>query len=307
MDRTGTTIFVRDGHNGGGCGALSDGTHWRKILLGPPVGVDGVGDNSGGIYAVADLPDAVTMAGAHVFCSDGTVWRVTKTDAMVSTLTPNGISGLVTWYSARDIVGLGNNDPVTIWPTSAIDGDDADDTLNNLPPTYKTNVYNGQPCVRFLSSGGQLTAPLPTTSVNFTMVVVSTFHNDEFGTGGNIVTNGAGTTGYGLNTQGTSGIRAIFSGVAFGDSAYSENPEGLHVFMLRRVSGTTTLYIDGQEVNSLGVAPNPPLARLSIGTEELMYQFAGDIAEILLWDNAINLTSAEQLREQFNGIYGIGA
>lgn len=73
---------------------------------------------------------------------------------------PSDISGLLLWLKADAIVGLSDGDPVSTWEDSGPIGNDFSEALT-IRPTYKTNILNGLPAVRFdgvndrlLKSGG---------------------------------------------------------------------------------------------------------------------------------------------------------
>lgn len=69
----------------------------------------------------------------------------------VGALAPNDVTGLALWLKADAITGLVDNDPVTTWVDSSGAGLDATGS-GATRPTYKTNVVNGLPVVRYGTS-----------------------------------------------------------------------------------------------------------------------------------------------------------
>ena len=63
---------------------------------------------------------------------------------------PHSIPGCYIWLSADNISGISDGSPVTSWvdPVSGLAG-----TVVGTPPTYRTNVVNGLPAVRFNADG----------------------------------------------------------------------------------------------------------------------------------------------------------
>src|SRR5439155_17313853 len=60
---------------------------------------------------------------------------------------PAEIGGLKLWLKA-DALALNNNDPVSTWTDSSGNGN-SPTSSGTKRPTYKTNVLNGKPVVRF--------------------------------------------------------------------------------------------------------------------------------------------------------------
>lgn len=67
----------------------------------------------------------------------------------VSLFTPTSVSGLKLWLEADRIVGLANADPVVTWADASGLGNDVTQATGSKQPTYRTNVLNGKPVVRF--------------------------------------------------------------------------------------------------------------------------------------------------------------
>lgn len=68
-----------------------------------------------------------------------------------SSFAPTDIAGCELWLDASQITGLVDDDPVATWPDMSDPGSPFDFTQTNPAkrPTYKTNILNGRPVVRF--------------------------------------------------------------------------------------------------------------------------------------------------------------
>jgi len=62
---------------------------------------------------------------------------------------PNTITGLLAWWKADAITGLSDGAPVSSWPDSSVNGNNATQASSGNRPLYKTNILNGKPVVRF--------------------------------------------------------------------------------------------------------------------------------------------------------------
>jgi hypothetical protein len=87
---------------------------------------------------------------------------------------PTNVSGLQLWLKADAIVGLNDNDPVTDWQDSSSANNDAASGggtgLN--PPTYKTNILNGLPAVRFDAVNDGMITPLVLSAAPYSIFLV---------------------------------------------------------------------------------------------------------------------------------------
>ena len=86
---------------------------------------------------------------------------------------PLDIAGCILWLKADAITGLSDDDPVTTWPDSSGNGNDATQATAGKKPLYKVGIQNGLPVVRadgtddFMSLTG-MTAP----AGGFTLIAV---------------------------------------------------------------------------------------------------------------------------------------
>lgn len=66
--------------------------------------------------------------------------------------TPSSITGQLGWFKADAITSLSDADPVTTWVDSSSNAYDATQSTAANKPTYKTNIQNSLPVVRFAAA-----------------------------------------------------------------------------------------------------------------------------------------------------------
>jgi len=73
----------------------------------------------------------------------------------VAAFSPDDVSGLSLWLKA-DALSLNDGDPVTTWTDSSTNSNDATQATAAKKPTFKTNIVNSQPVVRFDGTDDEL-------------------------------------------------------------------------------------------------------------------------------------------------------
>lgn len=68
---------------------------------------------------------------------------------------PNSLSGLHMWLRRDGLSGLNDGDAIATWSDSSGNGNNATQATAGNKPTYKTNIVNGFPVVRFASSSAK--------------------------------------------------------------------------------------------------------------------------------------------------------
>lgn len=72
------------------------------------------------------------------------------------TWTPLSLSSVVAWFDASQLSGLSDADPVSSW-TDVVGGNHAIQGTGTKQPSYRTNVLNGRPVLRFGGDDGLAT------------------------------------------------------------------------------------------------------------------------------------------------------
>lgn len=227
-----------------------------------------------------------------------------------------GNAGVVAWFKADGISGVADGAPVTVWPDVSGRGGHAQ---TSTPPTLAANAINGRAAVRFDGAQSQyLSFPRPVQD-DFTMFVV--FRSTQ-GSGGS----GAFYDAAGIVNGEVGGVTNDF-GTAFSESGRvvvgTGNPDtsvrsvsGLndgqpHVFAFRRVreSGTIGVYVDdlqGVTNSDAGKQALTAPSKLVIGAQQTLINFfTGDIAEIIIYDEALSGSQRQSIRSALYGKYGL--
>lgn len=219
----------------------------------------------------------------------------------VSDFTP--AAGNVLWLKA-DSLALANNDPVTTWSDSSGSGNHVTQSSASLKPTYKTNIINGLPVVR--GDGGDHLAHtgVVTSSQQHTMMIVlkantnSTvpFYN------GNSSANGWGFF------QGGSGTRNVLFGGAVDKTDGSVSLTDFEIWEHVWNGSVSSFFVNGvsEDLTDPGTAPggDPTGDTLVMGLPG-GNQWVGDVAEIIVWDNAVSLANRQAARNYLSNKYAI--
>lgn len=85
-------------------------------------------------------------------------WLWVNTVVGASSVTPEDVAGLIVWLDADAITGLADLDPVASWDNIASGGGSETFSQSTAAarPTYRTNILNGLPAVRFDGSADHL-------------------------------------------------------------------------------------------------------------------------------------------------------
>jgi hypothetical protein len=237
-------------------------------------------------------------------------------DSEVASAVP---SSLAVWLRADAISGISHGSPLSTWVDSTGNGYNAIQPLVSRQPLFITNVFNGNPAIRFNASSNSYLWLYRPVQDDFTMIFV--FRSSQgLGTGINFW-EGAGLIngeqsgavsdfGLALNANGQ-----ILAGVGNPDTTirsgtgFNNNQPHVVTFKRTRNTGAIALYVDGVLVaagtggtQSLG-SPNC----LVLGAQGVVNNYlSGDFAEVQVYSAA--LSDAERLGQEraLRCKYGIG-
>jgi len=211
------------------------------------------------------------------------------------------LSGLVLDLDANKLA-LSDNDAVATWADESGLGNDATQATAGSRPTYKTNILNGNPVVRFDGTDDYLSVGNATAIVDFTgghVVVVATVTslqdsfilahftpdtNDRFYI--NITSAGKVLTGLG-NKIGAESVSTITAGNSY-------------VFEMAWDGSNVKLYIDGVEEASDAYTHDPAassgldLGRASNSGDRYIH---ADIAQIAIYDQILTTQEREDVKD----------
>lgn len=215
---------------------------------------------------------------------------------------PSQIPGLKLWFNAGAL-SLNNNDPVSSWTDLSGQGNHATQATGTKQPTYKTNVLNGRPVVRFDGVDDYLqtaafSAPLSQPS---TMFVVCSFSGlsdtatDGLTAGARhlLVQSGATTVGISAGTY-----------LSYTDAS----PSGVSIWSALYNGTTSELYRNGAS-KAAGNAGTNQLAGLTIGADHRAPAAAdyiqGDMPEIILYNRALSASERRTVEQYLGRRYGV--
>lgn len=213
-------------------------------------------------------------------------------------ISPPSIEGLIFWLHAAGLSGYSDNDPVEEWlDVSGSEHHALQETPANQP-TYKANVINGLPAVRFNGSDEWLATDVIALPGTFTAWLVC---RRTGGAGGSNPING-GLSGiaqyFQLQTFPTDATFIAFDsvGTPFGAAVAwpSANWQLIHL-----VRDSSQISIDGNLIDP-AVTPTTgtPMSgnfKLDVGSalQGTSLFFQGDIAEVLYYDRVLTATEID--------------
>lgn len=215
---------------------------------------------------------------------------------------PTDIAGCVLWLRADGITGLSDGDPVTTWADESGEGNDATQATTAKKPSYETGVLNGKPVVRFDGVDDELSGISVAKSGAYSLFVVA----KKVGaiTGGLLDFNRSDNFGSYFESAGKFALNHRNT-----EAIYTPNvPETWWLLsgkwdgaeIQARVNGS-----NGSAVTMASVLTDDPmtgrLGRLHDG-----YYLNGDIAEVLLYNSALNganVSSVEGYLEDKYALY----
>jgi hypothetical protein len=209
------------------------------------------------------------------------------------------ISGLVLHYDASAETAYADNATVT---TATDQSGNSKDGTAVGSPVYKTGILNGKAVYRFDGDDG-FDASLATANTAYTLFIVSATTNASAVAyavhNGNPASNGYGFIYY------YSQRVVIHGGQGFwGDGNSTTSWE---IATIERSTGSPSMWING-----LGVSVTPPVnTGLNTPTTKTTVGYAsnnfwlGDIAEVLIYDNALSQSDRDDVEDYLGTKYGI--
>ncbi len=222
--------------------------------------------------------------------------------------TPSLSGVLATWLKADNLAGLANNAAIANWQDASGNGNNATQSTAGWRPTYRTNVINGLPAVRFNAANKTYLATPSSAPEDFTLLCV--FRSTQGSGTGSLYYQGAG-----LISGEVSGTMLDFGTCLFADgrvcagtgdadvavvSTNGFNDGSAHLMTFKRTAqtGRTDLYVDGVAMGYTNGNQCALLApsRLVLGAQQVLNNyFTGDLAELKIYRAAlVNSDRADQ-------------
>jgi hypothetical protein len=240
---------------------------------------------------------------------------------------PPVATGLRLWFDASQIPGLSDGNAVIQWNDASGNSNHAAQGTVGSRPTYRTNVVNGKPVVRF-DGGDELAitnadaAALTNNQDGLTIFTVASlsaadgavrdliFFSTNTAAGTTRLKMGqrsgpvwavsgrrldADTLQHVTGSTATTGFQQLTAAVNWSSSDATLYHNGVSV------GSSTSFQTDGlsQAANSLGVA---------VGNASTLSEYwQGDIAEILVYDSVLSTSDRQSVEAYLNAKYGLGA
>lgn len=221
------------------------------------------------------------------------------------------ITGCKLWLKA-DALGLSDGAAVSSWTDSSGNSNPATQSTGGLQPIYKTNIINGLAVVRFNGTdpGGTYlrTASVATTSTSYTWCMVSKKTGTISVDSAPFLNGNGNGFGYRISISGDSVRWAAHRGVA----NMNDGTMLVAAFELVCVTRTSTgpaiaFYLNGASQTILADGGmNAGSGYTTVGAlDDTTNEFAGDIAELIIYDSQLGTTDLNTVTSYLCGKYNI--
>lgn len=215
---------------------------------------------------------------------------------------PTDVAGCKLWLDAGQIGGLVDDDPVGSWPDASGQGNDGSVQVGSFRPRWRTNVVNGLPVVRF-NGTDTYTVTLPDFMSGFTAGTM-------FWVLKNSTSSNMSMSHWGTNADQDYYPFAGDSQVYLGDGSTARKscgtpPFGLdsafHILTINSASGAWSVRLAGAAffstaTNTVAFDASPEIGR---------NVWAGDIAEVVVYDSALGTTDRDNVEAYLASKYGL--
>ena len=223
-------------------------------------------------------------------------------------------TGLKMWLKADALVGLSDGDTLTTWTDSSNNTLNATQSTTSKKPTYKTNIINGEPIVRFDGVDDFMSTVSTPLSSHFTAFVVSSAERGR-----------PVYVEHGSNADSSDGMKFSGHGGLGNPNGFVVNRSGAHaanlsygwlgqtVFKIAsfKYDGSHTIKMNGASVSAGTVtgstisdskSSNIIYIAARNGTSSFM---TGDIAEIVIYTTALSDYKIISIEDELSTKYGI--
>jgi hypothetical protein len=233
---------------------------------------------------------------------------------------PPPIPVLKTWFKADGLNGLANGASVSVWSDASGNGDDATQGSQSQQPKFIADGINGLPVVRFNSTDQTYLSFARPVSGDFTIVCL--FRSAQGLNSGTLFYQGAGlVNGEVSGTVNDFGTCLFANGsicagtgnpdVAINSGAgFNDGQPHILTFTRERATGGLALYVDGTLADTAtgGLQTLTAPADLVLGAQQTLINFlSGDIAEVKIYDGALNDTDRAAVESSLRCKYGLGS
>lgn len=220
--------------------------------------------------------------------------------------TPTDVSDLQFWFDADAITGLSDTDPVAQWDDESGNARHATQATGTAQPTYRTNVLNSLPVVRF--DGGDFLRYVTTISFAQPNTVFAVAKRTGTGTRQYVFDGGEGGAGTGerhllalYNTNNAQMWAGAWLDGGASDTAW-------HLFRLHYNGGSSTFHRDGSSAASGNAGTHAFENGINIGagrTSGNPDKLDGDVAEILVYSRTLTAQEISDVEGYLTSKWGL--
>lgn len=218
---------------------------------------------------------------------------------------PTDISGLALWADADAITGLSNADPVTTWEDQSGNGNDLAQSTSAAKPTYRTNVVNGKPVVRFDGTDDTMVTAAFASELAQPNTIIAVALFATTATTNRMICDGlaAGKRHAMYSHLNSGGKWTFYAGTTEVNGSVIATG-AFHVVSAIYNGASSVLYLNGAQ-DATGNTGSNPLSGLRLGSFAGAAFLNGDIAEILVYDSALSTADRESVEEYLMEKYAL--
>lgn len=242
----------------------------------------------------------------------GSVKKINGLDVTSGGFNPATYGTVLVWLKA-DSLSLSDGDPVSTWSDSSGNGNDATSS-STARPTYKTNILNGLPILRFDGSNDYIQGSSVISSTTLTAFVVGSHNVGSAGFPRLVSFGKPGTNDYDSPSRAIA-FYSINNGTvyAYRDSltrSYGSFGNGTYHQATCVYDGTNnTVYVDGPSAaGAIASSGTFDITIYSIGANTVPASsdfLDGDIAEVIIYSDALSTGNRQSVEDYLGTKYGI--
>ena len=224
----------------------------------------------------------------------------------------NGISGLVLWLRADCVSGSAadpaDNSTVTTWSDQSGLGNNATSSGNPTFQSDSANLINSNPVISF--NGFQTFSSIDIRAATRPNLTIFTVHKAR-GTGSREgiwgVDNGGWDRFFLVRWSGDNGIVSAGGAVDVAGTGVIGTPTLITTLLRHGVSNESKVYVNGALTTSLtdGSEPNNAYTNLLIGSGGAGLNFTGDIAEVIIFNQALTVSNMQTVNGYLKPKYNL--
>ena len=217
---------------------------------------------------------------------------------------PTDIDGCTLWLKADQITGLDDGDSVGTWKDQSGEGNDVSQGTANKKPTYKVDILNGKPVVRFDGTDDRLGLATMSISVPYTTIwVVRCTDDDADSIVADMGTEYIRVFNDRFSVNGTNYCNVYDSRIDYDMASFAS-------FVFVHNSQDSVAKINGDDADgSFSIRPDyasKDITSFDIGElAHSAYPLSIDIAEIIVYNSAVSGTNLDNVHTYANNEYSL--